>query len=140
MAAREAGVGREPCAVARLLAARAHETDAEAAVTQLSEAEELMREELDASRAVLGDKHMDTLASISNLAQLLFQRGKHVEAAPLAREGLELSVWLLGTTHTHTVIMHQLLGNIEYSHEHARASLLLLASWRAPGESWTLSV
>lgn len=86
----------------RLLAGR---EDADA----LSEAEALMREDLDASRATHGDVHVDTLAAISNLAQLLYKQRRPAEALPLAREGQAASACLLGSTHEHTRLMDVLV-------------------------------
>ena len=53
---------------------------------KLDEAEPLLREALEISRATLGDRHPDTVTSIINLGSLLQDQGKPDEAAPLLRE------------------------------------------------------
>ena len=84
-------------------------------------------------------EHVDTLASISSLAQLLLKRDKPDEAAPLALEGLRLSARLLGSSHAHTVLMHTLVCHVDEASSARDASLLLLASWPPPGDAWAMS-
>ena len=47
-----------------------------------------LRTELATKRETLGDKHPDTLISISRMAGLLMAQGKYAEAEPLCREVL----------------------------------------------------
>ena len=53
------------------------------------EAEPLYREALRVDRETHGDRHPDTLISISNLGGLLHEKGDHAAAEPLFREALE---------------------------------------------------
>ena len=71
---------------------------------KLDEAEPLCREALDASRATLGDRHPDTLTSISNTASLLQDQGKLDEAELLCREDLDARRATLGDRHPATLI------------------------------------
>ena len=108
---------------------------------RLDEAELLMREDLEASRATLGEAHIDTLAALAALAQLLCKQCKYAEAAELAREGVGLSARLLGRAHEHTALMRHLEhhATLEQSRAETRrreVSLLLLASWPPPGDAW----
>ena len=112
------------------------------------EAEALMREDVSASKRVFGPTHQDTLAAISNLAQLLYKRERFEEALPHAREALRLSTKIFGAEHEHSAMMARLLASTkqEAQHEAAaaraaledarQASMLLLASWPKPGASW----
>ena len=129
--------------LARLIANHADDDDCAGTTARLLEAEALMREDLDASRASLGDAHIDTLAAMSSLAQLLLKRGEHDAALPLAREAMDTSGQLLGDSHAHTTLMRHLVSHAEDAMQaearRREASLLLLASWPPPGEAWTLA-
>ena len=70
---------------------------------KLDEAEPLKREELNACRVQLGDKHPNTLTSINNLANLLRDQGKLAEAEPLYREVLNVRRDQLGDKHPNTL-------------------------------------
>ena len=59
------------------------------AMGKLEEARPLLKEDLQASRATLGDRHPETLRSISNMGGLLQDMGKREEARPLCEEALQ---------------------------------------------------
>jgi len=71
-------------------------------IGKLEEARPLYEEALQGRRETLGDRHDDTLTSISLLAYLLEEQGKLVEAIPLYTELLEGNVLLLGMEHGKT--------------------------------------
>ena len=77
---------------------------------KLDEAEPLWREELEAQRATLGDRHPDTLGSINNLGSLLKSQGKLEEAEPLLREALETRRATVGDRHPDTLAAINNLG------------------------------
>ena len=60
------------------------------------EAEPLYREALEGRRETLGNRHQNTVASLSNLASLLREKGDLTAAEPLSREALELNRETLG--------------------------------------------
>ena len=78
------------------------------------EAEPLFREALGLTRATLGNRHPDTLASINNFGMLLRVKGDLDAAEPLFREALEVSREFLGDRHpdTHTLISISNLGEL----------------------------
>ena len=112
------------------------------------EAESLMEEDVRASMRVYGPAHADTLAALSNLAMLLFKRGRHRECMVRAREARRLAHRLPGPAHEHGALLDSLIANSREELQHAEAearaakeaayqsSLLLLASWPSPGASW----
>jgi len=69
----------------------------------VTEAEVLLMEALEALRRTLGDTHPKTLTSINNLGLLLLERGKVDEAEPLLREALKAQRRTLGDTHPYTL-------------------------------------
>jgi tetratricopeptide (TPR) repeat protein len=77
---------------------------------RLSEAEPLLREQVEVRRRVVGDAHPNTLASISNLGQLLQARGDLDGAEPLLREALAVSRRTLGDAHPSTLVSINYLG------------------------------
>ena len=50
----------------------------------------------------LGDRHPDTLISVTGLGLLLMDKGDFADAEPLLREALEVSHETLGDRHPHT--------------------------------------
>jgi serine/threonine protein kinase/tetratricopeptide (TPR) repeat protein len=66
---------------------------------RLEEAEILMREALEESRAVYGDEHASTLAVMTNLGAVLQARGKLGEATDVAQRVLDTSRRVLGDEH-----------------------------------------
>jgi tetratricopeptide (TPR) repeat protein len=68
------------------------------------EAEPLFREALAASRETLGDRHPNTLFSISNMAELLRAQGRLGEAEPLFQEALAARHETLGDRHPDTLV------------------------------------
>ena len=116
----------------------------------LSEAEQLMSENIALTARVHGPSHPQSLAAVSHLAQLLHRRERYIEAMPYVREALHISSSVLGTDHEYTRVMKRLLVSTkqEARHEEAavkaalahqeqqqQASMLLLASWPRPGAS-----
>jgi hypothetical protein len=77
--------------------------DAEASQVMLAATESLLREGLEGCRATLGDEHANTLASITNLGNLLRNKGDMVAAEPLLREAVETSRVTLGFRHYATL-------------------------------------
>ena len=70
---------------------------------QLKEARPLYEEVLQARREALGDRHLETLISISNMGALLYGMGQLTEAMPLFEEALQGSRETLGDSHPHTL-------------------------------------
>ena len=103
--------------LARLIAETAAADDAE----KLAEAEALMVEDLQASRQLHTDDHTDTLAALSNLAQLHYKRGTLDDSLPLAREAAGVCARLLGQDDEQTVLLGRLIRSIESSMEQERA-------------------
>ena len=66
------------------------------ATGDLRGATRLFREALGASREVLGDRHPDTLISITALGLLLLAKGYIANAAPQLRDALEVQREPLG--------------------------------------------
>ncbi|RYP45025.1 hypothetical protein DL770_011441 [Monosporascus sp. CRB-9-2] len=60
------------------------------------EAEQMHRQALALSQAVLGREHPDTLKSMRNLALVLHSQGKYVEAEQMHRQAMALSQAVLG--------------------------------------------
>jgi hypothetical protein len=67
----------------------------------LDEAEPLMREACDASRATLGDRHPDTITSIGSMGRL-----------PLLREALDGNRATLGDRHPSTLTSINNMGEL----------------------------
>ena len=65
-------------------------------MSQLDEARPLYEEELQGCRATLGNGHEDTLASMTNLADMLRELGEEKEAEALFAEAraLGLAPWV----------------------------------------------
>jgi len=74
------------------------------------EAEPLHREALEVSRETLGDRHPNTLGSISNLGALLYAKGDLAAAEPLIREALEGQRETLGNRDLSTLVSINNLG------------------------------
>ena len=72
------------------------------AMGQLEEARPLYEEALQASRETLGDRHPNTLTSISNMGVLLQAMGQLKEARLLYDEALQGRKATLGDNHQHT--------------------------------------
>jgi tetratricopeptide (TPR) repeat protein len=66
-------------------------------------AEELNRRALRDQRTILGKEHPETLASMSNLADILSRQGEYKEAEQIHRQTLELREKVLGKEHPHTL-------------------------------------
>jgi hypothetical protein len=69
----------------------------------LAAAEPLLREALEGRRETFGNRHPDTLISISNLGVLLKAKGDLAAAEPQIREALEGRRETLGDRHPHTL-------------------------------------
>jgi Flp pilus assembly protein TadD len=76
------------------------------------EAEPLLREALEVSRETLGNRHPDTLTSISNLGALLYAKGNLAAAEPLIREALEVQRETVGDRHPDTLVYINNLGGL----------------------------
>ncbi len=61
---------------------------------------------------LLGKKHPDTLASMSNLASVLNSQGKYVEAEEMYRQVLKLSEKVLGKEHPNTLASMNNLASV----------------------------
>ena len=68
------------------------------------EAEPLFCEAVEVQRETLGNRHPDTLTSISNLGMLLQAKGDLAAAEPLLREAAEVFRETLGSQHPSTLI------------------------------------
>ena len=71
---------------------------------KLEEARPLYEEAVQARRETLGDRHPDTLTSISNMGSLQQEMGKLKEARLLYEEAVQGSKETLGDRHPHTLI------------------------------------
>src|SRR5256885_1199622 len=71
---------------------------------KFDESESLYREALDKRRRLLGNKHPQTLVSISDMGTLLRERDKLNEAEPFMREAVETYRQVLGEDHPSTLI------------------------------------
>ncbi|CAE7841148.1 Nphp3 [Symbiodinium necroappetens] len=67
------------------------------------EAELLHREEMESSRAKLGEEHPETLTSMNGLATVLQAQRRHDEAQPLHRQALAGRRARLGDSHPETM-------------------------------------
>jgi hypothetical protein len=76
------------------------------------EAESLFVKALDVRRRVLGEKHPDTLTSMSDLALLYVKQGRHEEAEPLALSCYEGRSANFGPEHVFTQEAIQVLVNL----------------------------
>eukprot|EP00964_Phaeocystis_antarctica_P049491 scaffold28702_cov62-Phaeocystis_antarctica.AAC.7 len=74
------------------------------------EAEPLFREALEARRATLGNRHLLTLDSISDLGALLLDKGDLSAAEPLCHEALKGMRETLGNRDPHTLFSISNLG------------------------------
>ncbi|CAE7740806.1 Klc, partial [Symbiodinium sp. CCMP2456] len=59
------------------------------AEARVSEAEHLLKEDLELKRRTLGNENMSTLNTLGQLASLLEQQGRHAEAEPLLQEAIK---------------------------------------------------
>jgi eukaryotic-like serine/threonine-protein kinase len=73
-------------------------------------AEPLFSQALNIRRRVLGDKHPDTLVSMSNLGRTLSVEGRHLEGAKLLRDTLAMQQRVLGSEHPDTLATTQRLA------------------------------
>ena len=96
---------------------------------KLAEAQPLLQEALAGRRETLGDKHIDTLISINNMAGLLQAQGKLAEAESLFREAYKGFRSLFGQRHPHSVSTAHSLGSLlKERGEHVEAAPLLALS------------
>jgi tetratricopeptide (TPR) repeat protein len=70
------------------------------------------RETLDIRRRVLGPEHPDTLRSMHNLGDILYEEGRYAEAEKLLRETLNISRRVLGPEYPDTAASTYSLGSI----------------------------
>ena len=77
---------------------------------KFDEAEPLLREALEMSRKILGNRHQITLASINNLGMVLKDKGDLATAELLYREALEVQRETLGNRHPGTLCTISNLG------------------------------
>jgi len=75
-------------------------------------AEPLFSQALNIRRRVLGDKHPDTLVSMSSLGRTLSVEGRYPEAERLLRNALALQQGVLGPEHPDTLATEQRLANV----------------------------
>ncbi|KAB5581164.1 hypothetical protein GE09DRAFT_1256464 [Coniochaeta sp. 2T2.1] len=76
------------------------------------EAEAMYRQTLELRQKVLGAEHPDTLASMNNLAHVLYSLGKYGEAEAMHRQTLELTEKVLGAEHPSTLTSMMNLANV----------------------------
>ena len=79
---------------------------------KLDKAQTLYRRALGIRERTLGADHPDTLASVANLASLLYAQGQLEEAAPLFRRVLEAYERTLGAEHPETLAVRQYLARL----------------------------
>ena len=77
---------------------------------RLAEAEALFKQTIDIKRRALGDEHLETLKSMSDLANVYSSQGRIAEAHALYLKTLEGQRRVLGLDHTHTLITMNNLG------------------------------
>jgi hypothetical protein len=105
-----------------------------------------MRETIEVRRATLGPIHPSTLASVSNLAQLLKAQGKLGEAEPLMREALAY-LTTLSPKHPNTLstmsslaALLQAQGNLGESQALLKKTLEDLHATLGPQHPYSLTV
>ncbi|RDW58657.1 hypothetical protein BP6252_13133 [Coleophoma cylindrospora] len=77
-----------------------------------TDAEKMYREALELRETVLGKEHIETLASMANLAGVLSSQGKYSDAEKIYREALQLKKTVLGKDHPETLTSMNNLANI----------------------------
>ena len=82
---------------------------------KLEEARPLYEEALQAFRETLGDRHPNTLGSISNMGVLLKKMGKLEKAKPLYEEALQGERETLGDRHPETLTSIGNMGALLYA-------------------------
>jgi tetratricopeptide (TPR) repeat protein len=101
---------------------------------QMAEAEALTRQALADRKRVLGDRHPETLAYLSNLALQLDELGRHAEAEALHRQVLDLRREVMGPEHPlNANSYHNLAHNLAEQGKFAEAEDLqrrALAVWQ----------
>ena len=89
------------------------------------------------SRATLGDRHPDTLASMNNLGGLLHAKGDLAAAEPLLRDALEGRCEVLGDRHPDTITS---VNNLDVLlQQQLRESGLVLTAAASPVRVYALS-
>jgi tetratricopeptide (TPR) repeat protein len=76
------------------------------------EAERMHRQTLELREKVLGEDHLDTLASMNNLASVLNSQGKYKEAEQMHQQTLQLNEKVLGKEHPSTLVSMNNLANV----------------------------
>lgn len=79
---------------------------------KVNEAQRLYSEALAGRRLLRGDKHIDTIQSLGNLASCYHSQNKLHEAEPLYVEALALSKEVYGTVHRETLESMNLLASV----------------------------
>ncbi len=93
------------------------------------EAETLFVDALALRRAILGERHSDTLASMNRLAILYDSQGRYAEAEPLLLNALSLRREVLGERHPDTLAsMSNLAGLYQNQGRYAEAEPLFLVA------------
>ncbi len=75
---------------------------------------EPQREALELNQAILGERHPETLVSMSLMGRLLRLSGDDAAAAPYYEEALRLNLAVRGDEHTETLIAKNNLGVLRY--------------------------
>ena len=91
----------------------------------LDGAEELLREALEARRETLGDRHLDTLVSVGNYADLLRETGGLGDAVRVMGDTVEVARSTLGEHHPVTRVSEAKAARIGSSRGEATANALL---------------
>ena len=103
-----------------------------------AEAEPLWRSALQGRRAILGDQHIDTLASISAMGRLLRKVGRADEAEPLLREAMTAQRETLGGTDEATLTSVSELSELLHERGACREEAEALAREALDGRRKTL--
>lgn len=77
----------------------------------------LLTEDLEGSRALLGNEHEDTLISMTNLGRFLLKCGRLDEASTLLRESLSARRKVLGDLHADTLEFTTETNNSVHSYD-----------------------
>ena len=109
------------------------------------EAESYVRQALEQTRAVFGDKHAEIAARLHNLGRILSRQDRHEEAATALREALAIRDDMLGPTHPNTLSTRLALGaaltqlNVLDEAELLLRGTLAILEEEMPNGAWQIS-
>ncbi len=91
------------------------------------DAQQQMEQALDLRHRILGDEHLDTLSTMSDLAELYTDQGKYAQAEQLDLKTLEIERRVLGEEHPNTLAsMNNLAMLYRYEAKYAQAEPLYI--------------